>query len=194
MSNSRCGLREGRRLARRCSCDIVWGFEMTDTKLTSSEFRRALGRFATGVTVVTVERGPGAVQGMTANSFTSVSLDPLLILVCVEQKASILPLLHEKRRFGISVLAAGQAALSEYFAQSEQGAEGEQRLEIRYRWTGNGIPLLEGTLGQFACHTLAAHVSGDHTIIVGEVESAELQEGEPLLFFGGRYRRIAPDR
>ena len=159
---------------------------------TSAAFRRALGQFATGVTVVTVEREPGCVYGMTANSFTAVSLEPLLILVCVDQRSHILPLLHQKRRFGVSVLTVEQRALSDYFAQYEQSAEEERRLSVQYRWTPNGVPLLEGTLAQLACKVAAHYVCGDHTIFIGEVESAEVQSGQPLIFWGGDYRGIGP--
>ena len=159
--------------------------------LTPSDFRRALGQFVTGVTVVTVEREPCCVYGMTANSFTAVSLEPLLILVCVDEKARILPLLHNKRRFGVSVLSAEQQVLSEYFAQAEQTLEAEQRLGIRFRWTGSGIPLLEGTLARLACAIVATYIAGDHTVFIGEVEGAEVQPGEPLLFWCGQYWRMA---
>lgn len=161
------------------------------TALTAREFRNALGQFATGVTVVTVEREPGSVFGMTANAFTSVSLNPMLILVCVEERAKILPLLHKPKRFGISVLKKDQRALSEYFAQAEQNPEAEHRLALRYRWTTEGVPVLEDTVLQLSCSVMSAHVAGDHTIIVGKVEDAEILGGEPLLFFRGEYRNIA---
>jgi flavin reductase (DIM6/NTAB) family NADH-FMN oxidoreductase RutF len=161
------------------------------TALTTREFRNALGQFATGVAVVTVEREPGSVFGMTANAFTSVSLNPMLILVCVEERAKILPLLHKHKRFGISVLKQDQQALSEYFAQAEQSAEAEHRLALRYRWTTEGVPVLEDTVVQLSCSVTTTQVAGDHTIIVGKVEDAEIQGGEPLLFFRGEYRHIA---
>lgn len=154
------------------------------------DFRLALAQFATGVTVVTVERGPGLVHGMTANSFTSVSLDPLLILVCVEERARLLPLLEEKRRFGVSVLKENQQSISEFFARSDQPTDAEERLGIRYRWTQEGVPLLDGTLCQLACNLVGAHVAGDHNICLGEVEFAEIHSGEPLIFFRGEYRKI----
>src|SRR6267378_7060913 len=122
--------------------------KMPTSSLSSSEFRKALGHFPTGVTVVTVGREPGKIHGMTANSFTSVSLDPMLILVCVDHRAKMLPLLAKKKRFGISVLKTGQEAISEYFAKGEQSAETEERLSIRYRWSSGGIPVLENTLLQ----------------------------------------------
>ena len=165
---------------------------MNSTRITSSEFRLALGQFATGVTVVTVERASGRVHGMTANSFTSVSLDPPLILVCVDQRAQLLSLLKDRKRFGVSILKDDQGAISEYFAQTEESAELEQRLGIRYRWTETHIPLLEDALVHIACNVVASHVAGDHTIFIGEVESAEIYDGEPLLYLRGDYRRIEP--
>jgi flavin reductase (DIM6/NTAB) family NADH-FMN oxidoreductase RutF len=165
--------------------------KMLTPPLTASEFRKALGHFTTGVTVVTVEFEPGKIHGMTANSFTSVSLDPMLILVCVDRRAKMLSLLEKKKSFGISILKAGQEAISEYFAKGESSAEAQERLSIRYRWTPKGIPVLEDTLLQLSCNVVASHASGDHTIFVGEVADAELDAGEPLLYFRGEYRRIA---
>jgi len=164
---------------------------MLTPQLTSFEFRKALGHFTTGVTVVTVEREPGKIHGMTANSFTSVSLDPMLILVCVDHRAKTLPLLEKKKRFGISVLKVGQEAISEYFAKGEQSSEAEERMSIRYRWTPGGTPVLENSLLQLSCKVIESHAAGDHTIFVGEVEEAEMHEGEPLLYFRGEYRKIA---
>ena len=165
---------------------------MNSTRITSSEFRLALGQFATGVTVVTVERPSGRVHGMTASSFTSVSLEPPLILVCVDHKAQLLPLLKDRKRFGVSILKHDQEAISEYFAQTEESAEVEQRLGIRYRWTETSIPLLEDALVHIACNVVASHVAGDHTIFIAEVESAEIYAGEPLLYLRGDYRRVEP--
>src|SRR5215471_1280678 len=164
---------------------------MTATALTAREFRNALGQFATGVTVVTVEREPGSVFGMTANAFSSVSLNPMLILVCVEERAKILPHLHKRQKFGVSVLKEGQQAVSEYFAQAVQHAEAEHRLGLRYRWTSEGVPVLEDTVAQLSCTVVETHLAGDHTIIVGRVEDAEIRGGEPLLFFRGEYRQVA---
>ena len=128
---------------------------------------------------------------MTANAFTSVSLNPMLILICVDESAKNLPLLQKKKRFGISVLKQGQQAVSEYFAQAEQNSEAEHRLGLRYRWTPEGVPILEDAVVQLSCSVVAAHAAGDHTIVVGEVEDAEIHGGEPLLFFRGEYRHIA---
>jgi flavin reductase (DIM6/NTAB) family NADH-FMN oxidoreductase RutF len=164
---------------------------MVISSLNPVMFRRVTGTFTTGVTVITVEREPGLVHGMTANSFTSVSLDPLLVLVCVDHDARLLSFLKSQRRFGVSILREGQQALSEYFAKVEQTPEEDARLGIRYTWTSSGVPLLDNTLAQLACNVVAEHPAGDHTIFIGEVESMESHDGEPLLFHRGQYRRLA---
>jgi len=164
---------------------------MKTPALTARQFRKALGHFATGVTVVTVESAPGQVRGMTANSFTSVSLDPMLILVCVEKNAKILPMVHKTKRFGVSVLKEGHEALSEYFSKGTPSAEAEERLSIHFRWTETGAPVLEGTLVQLSCEVRQVHLAGDHTIFIAEALEAEIHEGKPLLFFGGEYRHLA---
>ena len=164
---------------------------MTATTLPALEFRRALGHFATGVTVVTAEREAGQVHGMTANSFASVSLEPPLISVCVDHRARLLPLLKEKERFGVNVLKQDQKAISEYFAGLEQNPEVQERLGISFHWTKERIPLLESVLCQLSCKLSGLHVAGDHTIVIAEVESAKLSEGEPLLFYRGHYHGIS---
>ena len=164
---------------------------MAPTTPTTSEFRLALGQFATGVTVVTAERAPGCVHGMTANSFTSVSLDPLLILICVNQSAQLMPLVKQHKRFGVNVLKDNQREISEHFARTEESAEIEKQLGVRYRWTETGIPLLEDALVHLGCNVVASHVAGDHTIFIAEVESVEVCEGEPLLYLRGNYRPVA---
>src|SRR6202035_2083472 len=92
---------------------------------TPAEFRLACGQFATGVTVVTAERAPGKVHGMTANSITSVSLEPLLLLICVDQRAHLLPMVKKQGRFGVSILKEDQVAISRYFAQTEESLDTE---------------------------------------------------------------------
>ena len=142
--------------------------------------------------MVTAARGPGQVHGMTANSFTSVSLDPLLILICVSHVAQLLPLVQQQKRFGVNILKDHQRAISEYFARTEENAETEKRLGIRYRWTQTGIPLLEDALAHLACKVVTSHAAGDHTIFVAEAESVEVYDGEPLLYLRGNYRQVAP--
>ena len=163
---------------------------MAPTTPSTSDFRHALGQFATGVTVVTAERAPGQVHGMTANSFTSVSLRPLLILICVAHQAQLLPLIQRQKRFGVSILREDQRALSEYFAQAVEDSQIERRLGIHYRWTETGIPLLEDALAHLACKVVSEQAAGDHTIFIGEVESLDVHEGKPLLYLCGNYRSL----
>lgn len=176
----------------------VWYLQKTSTMpptpISEKDFREALGHFVTGVTVVTSERAPGQVHGMTANAFTSVSLQPPLVLVCVDHRARLLSVLKENRHFGVSVLKVIQEAWSEYFAKGTLDAAAEERLGIRYRRIWKGVPVIDGTLAQLACTIVASHLSGDHTIFVAEVDAAEVHAGEPLLFFRGEYRQVAPQR
>ena len=157
----------------------------------TAAFRKAMAQFVTGVTVVTVARGSGQVHGMTANAFASVSLDPQLVLVCVDHNARTHPILREQKRFGINVLREDQHELAVYFAQVEQDHESGERLGVKMRMTEKGTPLLVGSLARLECRLVAAHEAGDHTIFVGEVERAEIEDGWPLVFHGGKYQRLA---
>ena len=168
---------------------------MSSVPLTALDFRRALGHFATGVTVITVERSPRRVHGMTANSFTSVSLVPPLVSVCVDERAHLLPMLKQHRLFGVNVLKDDQQHLAEFFARPEppgpsHAGNDEDDLKIRFHWNQDGIPLLDHVLCQIACRQYAAHRAGDHTIVVGEVLSASRYAGDPLIFFRGDYSRL----
>ena len=150
-------------------------------------FRRTLGMFATGVTVITTETG-GQAYGMTANAFMSVSLHPPLVLVSVDRRARLCTLLHEGVRFGVSVLAASQATLSDYFARRIAEESQEPRFEIV-----RDTPLVEGALAHLVARVVRAYWGGDHMLFLGHVEYARRGEGEPLLFHRGRYERLVSD-
>ena len=122
---------------------------------------------------------------MTANSLTSVSLDPLLILVCVDQDARLLSYLKAQRRFGVNILNDTQQQISEHFAKPQQDPADEARLGVQFQWTETGIPLLADALAHIGCNVVAQYMSGDHTIFVGEVESMELKEGNRWCISGG---------
>jgi flavin reductase (DIM6/NTAB) family NADH-FMN oxidoreductase RutF len=155
-----------------------------------AQFRQALGSFATGVTVITVDYD-GQVRGMTANAFTSVSLDPLLILVCVDHKARTHAHLHARKRFGINVLAENQRAISEYYARSTATHENaESEAGARFDRTEHGTPVLHGALAYLECRLHTAQDAGDHTIFIAEVEDVVVRQGEPLLYFRGKYHKI----
>jgi len=160
---------------------------------TKDDFRKAIGHFATGVTVITVAGGPLGVHGMTANAVSSVSLEPLLLLICVDARARLLPLLHASERFGVNILREDQRTFSDYFAQPGDDAGAVRTLGIEFRTTPRGTPLLAECLAQFDCAVHAAHLAGDHTIFIGGVEEVALFSGRPLLYFGGGYRALGGD-
>ena len=155
--------------------------------VTPDAFRTALGRFASGVTVITVETAEGAVHGMTANAFCSVSLQPPLVLVCIDHLAETYLHLRERGQFGVSVLKQEQEALSEFFADTERNPDAAYRLGIEYRPMESGMPVLKDALANLDCTVVGAHAAGDHTIFVGEVKEIDWGEGTPLLYFRGRY-------
>ena len=161
--------------------------------LNASEFRRAMGAFATGVTILTVDLD-GEVHGMTANAFASVSLDPLLVLVCVDSATRTHAHLHAKKRFGINVLREDQRSISEYYARPERTHErAEAEAGARFDRTPQGTPILHGSLAYLECRLHSTQEAGDHTIFIAEVEDVVVQEGDPLLFFRGKYRKVGED-
>ena len=150
------------------------------------QLRDGLGKFATGVTVVTCA-GPAGLCGITANSFSSVSLDPPLVLWNIAKVSRAMTTFLEARHFAINVLSEQQEALSVHFAQADRpGFTG-----IDYELSDNGVPLLQSTLACFECRTHEIHDCGDHHIIVGEVENFRFQDGRPLVFYASRYARLA---
>lgn len=157
---------------------------------TQDDFRRSMALFATGVTVITVDY-EGEVQGMTANAFTSVSLDPMLVLVCVDQKARTHAHLHAKKRFGINVLSEGQRKIAEHYARPDrEPARAEEEAGARFDRTDHGTPVLQGALAYLECRLQTAQDAGDHTIFIAEVEEIVVRGGTPLLFFESGYRAI----
>jgi flavin reductase (DIM6/NTAB) family NADH-FMN oxidoreductase RutF len=150
-------------------------------------FRKTLGMFATGVTVLTTSSGAN-VHGMTANAFMSVSLEPPLVLISIDRRARMSNLLHEGTRFAVNVLEASQASLSDRFAG--RIAEGpEPRFELVHE-----TPLVEGALAHLVARVVRSYWGGDHSLFLGQVEYARYGEGEPLLFHGGRYERLVRDQ
>ena len=159
--------------------------------VTPGEFRAALGRFASGVTVITVETAEGGIHGMTASAFCSVSLRPPLILVCIDHEAETYLHVRERRRFGISILKEEHQALSEFFADPERNHEAGHRLGIGYKTMKSGTPVLGDALAHLDCTVVSDHVAGDHTIFVAAVNEVALGEGSPLVYHRGRYRKPA---
>ncbi|SMQ71997.1 NADH-FMN oxidoreductase RutF, flavin reductase (DIM6/NTAB) family [Bacillus sp. OV166] len=146
-------------------------------------FRTAMGKFATGVTVIATDV-EGDVHGMTANAFMSVSLSPKLVVISIGEKAKILEKIKQSQIFSVNILAADQQELSMIFA----GQIKEPREVIFDRLDGK--PVLAGAVAQIACEVSAEHVEGDHTLFIGKVTDIKLEDAEPLLFYSGRYRTL----
>lgn len=152
----------------------------------AASFRRALGQFATGITVVTTHDAAGRRAGLTVNSFCSVSLDPPLVLICVDHRSDVDTALRPEGLFGISVLHEGQEEWSRRFASG-----GAAKFEGAPLVTGpHGTLLVPGAIAHLECRVRAGHPEGDHTIWVGEVLGLTTAPGRPLLFHGSAYRRL----
>jgi len=149
----------------------------------ASTFRKALGQFPSGVTVVGVPT-PDGPRGITVSAFLSLSLEPPLVGVAINHGAKAHELLGSAEHYGVSILASDQSNLSDFFA----GRPGD----TEFRWLeSSGAPTLEGALVQLGCRIVARHAVGDHTLYVGQIEHAEIREGEPLLYHRGRYTQPA---
>lgn len=148
-------------------------------------FRAVLGRFATGVTVVTVRDANGHDQGMTVSAFSSVSLSPPLVMICIGHDASLHPVIEQLDYFGVNILSAAQEALSRRFAAHLNRFGG-----IGFERGDSGVALLEGTLAFLECRVVARHPAGDHTIVVGQVENVGNRDDRPLLYYRGGYAQL----
>jgi flavin reductase (DIM6/NTAB) family NADH-FMN oxidoreductase RutF len=146
-------------------------------------FREVFGRFATGVAVIT-SAGPAGAGGMTANALCSLSLEPLLALVCFENGARTLPIVREAGRFGVNILSAEQEELAGVFASKLPESEKLEGIAHRFE---HGVPIIEGSLAWAACDLRELIAGGDHTIGIGEVVTMGLGSGDPLLWYAGRY-------
>ncbi|MFF2449705.1 flavin reductase family protein [Neobacillus sp. NPDC058068] len=150
------------------------------------QFRDAMGKFATGVTVVATEVD-GNIHGMTANAFMSVSLNPKLVVVSIAEKAHMLGKIMQSGTFSVNILAADQQELSMIFAGQVKNHQ-----EVVFEHL-NGVPVLPNSMAQISCEVSAAHVEGDHTLFIGKVRDIRVEDSEPLIYYRGKYRRLAGD-
>lgn len=153
----------------------------------SDEFRSALSRFPSGVTVVTSRDADGRFHGMTVSAFCSLSLDPPRVLICVEKTTGSHIALQTSKAFVVNILSAGQRDTSDRFASMID----DKFDQIEYSAGIDGIPVLSGCLATLECRVTNAYDGGDHSIFVGEVEHAAINEGDPVVYFRGEYRSIA---
>lgn len=151
----------------------------------SDLFRKAWGSFATGVSLITTVEEDGSVHGMTANGIASVSLNPMLAMVCVGHSSNTFPILTATGKFGINILAEQQKHIGEYYAKSDTSET--EKSPANFKLTKSGVPFLENSLASMDCKVINAHVEGDHTVFIGEVIEIEVSEGSPLLFYTGKW-------
>src|SRR5688500_11891781 len=157
----------------------------------STDFRSALGVFATGVTVIT-SRGEEHAYGMTANAFSSLSLDPPLVLVCVISGTTGAETIEKNRSFAVNILADTQEQISRYFSWRDRPRGAEAFDEIPHGESATGCPIIEGCAAYLDCRLAASHEAGDHVIYVGEVLAlGHNPDVEPLVFHGGSYCKVA---
>jgi flavin reductase (DIM6/NTAB) family NADH-FMN oxidoreductase RutF len=157
-----------------------------ETPVTATEFRQACGRFATGITIASVLDETGTPHGLTVNSFSSVSLDPPLVLVCLGHVVTAIEIFRAARHFGLNVLAANQRELSQRFATKDC----DKFDGLSWHRGTTGVPLLPHTLAEIECAVERIVPAGDHDIFIAEMVHVRLHEGEPLIYFGGRYREL----
>ena len=151
-----------------------------------STFRATLGRFASGITVITARDSDGRDVGMTVSAFSSLSLDPPLVLICIDNGASVAPVLEHCERFAVNVLSDEQEPLSRRFSEKEI-----DRFEgVAYHRGQLDLALLDGALANLECQVHARYPGGDHTILVGAVEATSVREGHPLLYYRGGYAQL----
>ncbi len=155
--------------------------------INNDEFRAALGRFASGVTVVTTKDKSGRLHGITVSAFCSVSLEPPLVLVCIDKDTGRHRALEETDAFVVNVLREDQQYLSDRFAAFLP----DKFDTVQYHPGIDELPVLENVLANLECRLLYSHAGGDHTIFVGKIEKSMISDGNPLIYFHGNYRKIS---
>lgn len=154
--------------------------------INKDEFRGALGRFASGVTVITSKDAGGHLHGITVSAFSSVSLDPPLVLICIDKNTGTHFALEETDAFVVNILRDDQQYVSDRFASYLP-----HKLDSVEHTVGiNDLPVITGALANLECVIVNRHTSGDHTIYVGQIERATVRDGEPLVYFHGNYRKL----
>ena len=151
-------------------------------------FRRAWGSFATGVSLITTLEKDGSTHGMTANGIASVSLEPMLVMVCVGHNANTFPIIEETGRYGINILSESQRDIGEFYASSAN--QGCEKFESDFTTSKTGIPFVNNALASMDCKVVNAHREGDHTIFIASVEEIQVNEGKPLLFFASKWMTL----
>lgn len=153
-------------------------------------FRKVMARFPTGVTVVTARAGEGAPMGLTVNAFTSVSLEPPLVLVCIDRGSGSHDGILSAGSFAVNVLSSAQGAVARRFAADPAAGRFDQ---VAWRVGPGGAPILDGVVAWLSCAVEATHPGGDHTILVGRVQAADAGSGEALAFYRGVFGAVTTE-
>jgi flavin reductase (DIM6/NTAB) family NADH-FMN oxidoreductase RutF len=169
------------------TADVTLDGAGTESPVTTDALRAALGRFATGVTVITCRSAEGGLVGLTANSFNSVSLDPPLVLWSLSKRARSLRAFREATHFGVNVLAWDQVEVAQRFAS----AIADRFAGLPFHEGEGGVPLLDGCVARFVCVTHHQYEGGDHVIFVGRVHSCIAEDKPALIYYGSRYAMTA---
>lgn len=159
-------------------------------ELTPELYRRAMGSFATGVAIVAYQRQDGKLGGLTVNSLSSLSLDPLLLLVCVSKGTASHDELLSAENFSVNILRAGQENISAHFASKHVRAD-ERFVNTDWFPAKSGTPLIAGSIAHIVCDLYEKYPGGDHTIFLGKVNEIQVHAGDPLVFFRGKYRQLS---
>ncbi len=154
--------------------------------INKNEFRAALGRFASGVTIVTLKDAEGNLHGITVSAFCSVSLEPPMILVCIDKSVGSHHAFTTDKMFTVNILREDQQHYSDRFASSLP----DKFADIKFELNDEGVPVLKDVLANLECRLISAHDSGDHTIFVGLVENSFTADDKPLIYFHGNYRKL----
>jgi flavin reductase len=163
----------------------------TASTVDATAFRKAMGSFPTGVTVVTVAAGDGNLHGVTVNSFSSVSLDPMLVLVCLNETSRTAGLIERAGVFGVNVLSAGQRDISDWFANRHRPADSAMFDGVPLEPGSTGCPVLAGATASFECGLRQSYRAGDHLILLGEIVAlVHRPQFEPLIFHAGTYKSL----
>ena len=156
----------------------------------AQDFKNAWGKYASSVSVITSIEPGGTVHGMAASDISSVSLDPMLVLVCVGHNRNSHPLIESSGRFAINIMSDIQEDIVLHFAKSAEHRDPD--FEIQYLFTSRGAAFIEGAIAQMDCRVIDQHTAGDHTIFIGEVEEIEVADNQPLLYYQGNFGRFNP--
>lgn len=152
------------------------------------QLRQVWGRFATGVTVITTLDSNNQVHGMTANALCSISLDPPRALLSVGQQRATHSLIQNKRTFGVNILTAEQEAVASYYAREKKDSPPPNGVDFWF--TSQGTAILKGCLGYMDCHVVEEYVIADHTLFIAEIDESDSSDGNPLIFYQGKYPRL----